>query len=334
MVGFLTLIGVAPASAHGVEGVESSNYQTRLQKIAPEVRGVSVRVIEGGSRFEVRNETSEDVLVLGYEGEPYLRVGRSGVFNNTKSPATYLNASRYATRAVPEAADADAEPEWEKVSDDNVARWHDHRAHWMGKEDPPEVRRAPDRTHVLYDEWEVPLEYGGRSIIASGDLRWIPPPNSASYWGLATLMLVLTVGSAFAEWFRLPAILAASLLVLDIVHVLGVAGSKEGSLPTKVGELAIGSFVSVTAWIAGAWGVWLLTRRESFGFMLLGWTGFVIALFGGIVDVSDLSRSQVPFAFPVLLARLSIAVAIGSGAGFVIAAVKRSPRPEISPPDL
>ena len=39
-------------------------------------------------------------------------------------------------------ADPKAAPLWREVSSGTTAIWHDHRAHFMGNEDPPEVRLA------------------------------------------------------------------------------------------------------------------------------------------------------------------------------------------------
>ena len=50
--------------------------------------------------------------MLGYQDEPYLRVGPDGVFENRRSPAVYLNANRRGSTAVPRSADPDAEPDW------------------------------------------------------------------------------------------------------------------------------------------------------------------------------------------------------------------------------
>lgn len=127
-----------PAAAHSAAGgAEASNFKTRLSDVRPTVTGVDFEVIENGNRLQLTNTAPEDLVVLGYQQEPYLRVGPDGVFENRRSPATYLNQDRQATTPVPGSADPEAEPEWEKVSDGHVARWHDHRVHWMGEQDPP-----------------------------------------------------------------------------------------------------------------------------------------------------------------------------------------------------
>ncbi len=67
-----------------------------------------------GSSLE--SDGGEEVVILGYDGEPYLRFTADGVFRNTRSPATYLNEDRFANVTVPASADPEAPPEWERVS--------------------------------------------------------------------------------------------------------------------------------------------------------------------------------------------------------------------------
>ena len=69
----------SPAVAHGVGGVDPSNYRTRVTSIDPSVAGVVVRPVDLGTRLELTNRGETDVVVLGYDGEPYLRVGPRGV---------------------------------------------------------------------------------------------------------------------------------------------------------------------------------------------------------------------------------------------------------------
>jgi hypothetical protein len=119
----------APAAAHGVGGVRPTNYETRVLSVRPAVAGITVRAADLGDRLEVENRTDHDIVVLGYEDEPYLRVGPDGVSENRRSPSTYVNRTRRGNSPVPDSADSDARPEWRRVSDEPVARWHDHRAH-------------------------------------------------------------------------------------------------------------------------------------------------------------------------------------------------------------
>jgi hypothetical protein len=61
--------------------------------------------------MELTNDTGETVTVEGYWEEPYLRLDAGGgVYRNTRSPATYLNADRQGQTAIPDSADARADP--------------------------------------------------------------------------------------------------------------------------------------------------------------------------------------------------------------------------------
>ena len=84
--------GAVPAAVHTVGGAQASNYQTRIRAIEPPVAGLRVEVVDAGARL--RNTTGQEVVVLGDAGEPYLRVGPAGVFENRRSPATYRNRVR------------------------------------------------------------------------------------------------------------------------------------------------------------------------------------------------------------------------------------------------
>ena len=69
------VVGAAPAGAHGLTGAQPSNYASRVLSVSPRIAGLTVRIRDLGARIEVRNDTASDVLVFGYSGEPYLRVG-------------------------------------------------------------------------------------------------------------------------------------------------------------------------------------------------------------------------------------------------------------------
>ena len=113
--------------------------------------------------LELHVRRGHEATVEGYGGEPWLRVLRDGtVEENTRSPATYLDANRYARDiTVPPDADTKAPPQWKTVGHDGHWVWHDHRIHWMSKEaTPPQVTDEDRRTKVF--DWRVPIEVGAR----------------------------------------------------------------------------------------------------------------------------------------------------------------------------
>lgn len=314
--------GAEPAHAHSVAGVSGSNFKTRLKTVTPPTQGLEIKVIEVGSRLELVNETGREVIVLGYQDEPFLRFNRDGVFENTKSPATYLNADRKGTEAVPATADPDAPPEWRKVDSSNTARWHDHRAHWMGDRDPPNVRKAPNRAHVVYPEWKVHLRVDGQPVVASGDMRWIPPPSAAPWLVLAVVLLAGCLLAARSQrWPLFIAVVLAVLVVVDVIHEFGIGFANAGSLGAKIGSVFVGSFFAVVAWVVAVIGLRQLARRSPDGVLAAAFAGGVIALFGGVADLPSLFNSQVPFAWSASLARMSVAISLGLGFGLVGAAL-------------
>ena len=173
----LLLVGAAagPAAAHAVgTGTEASNYRTTVHGIDQGTPGISVRAVAGGL-LELTNRSNEEVLVLGYRLEPYLRVGPGGVFENQRSPSTYTNRFRTAPASIPSEFDPQAAPEWRRIGDGPSAGWHDHRAHWTGP-DPPLVKASPGALHVVVPDWEVPLRQGDRTMVVRGDITWVPGP--------------------------------------------------------------------------------------------------------------------------------------------------------------
>jgi hypothetical protein len=172
----LVVLPAAPAAAHEVGGVGATNFHTTLSDLSPAVVGLSLSVIENGSRLELRNDTAIDVVIAGYGGEPYARIGPGGVFVNDNSPATHLNANRFATTAVPDGLDAGDPPAWRHVASEPLWRWHDHRTHWMLSTLPPSVAAAPTQPHRI-STWSVSLSHGGRALTATGSLDWVPGPS-------------------------------------------------------------------------------------------------------------------------------------------------------------
>lgn len=193
------LFGTAlPAAAHGGGGTDATNFLSTIQgtaKAGPggepageaRVAGVRWRVIAGDVMLEVTNTSSRELAIPGYEGEPYLRISKEGVYRNENSPATYLNEGRFGGEVPPEASPK-ADPKWEKVSDDARYYWHEHRIHWMSASLPPQVASDQGSERVVFD-WIVPFSMDQESFVLSGQLKWIPP---LEIWPWLLGALVLT----------------------------------------------------------------------------------------------------------------------------------------------
>ena len=329
----LVWLGVAapPASAHSVSGVSATNFQTTLRSVSPTVPGLEVKVVEAGSRLEAENRSGQELLVLGYKGEPYLRVGPEGVFQNKLSPATYINASRKGGTPPPEAEQAKVgDTDWEKVSSEPIARWHDHRIHWMGNINPPEVRNDPDKRHVIKmnandPQWSVPMRHGTQDIAAKGDLVWEPGPSPLPWFALiaASLAVVVVLGRR-PGWAASLAMVTAVLLAVDAFHVLGLGLANAGELGSRLTKSITQSPFQPLAWAVGILAIVWLRRGRTDGLSLAAVAGLQIAFLGGVADLGNLSRSEVPFGFAADLARLAVALSVGLGFGLALAAVLRA----------
>jgi hypothetical protein len=310
----------APAYAHGVGGVQPRNYETKLLGVSPHVPGVELTVVDLGDGLQLANDTPHDVIVLGYDSEPYLRVGPRGVFENIRSPATYLNRSRVPTNKPPKRADSSAPPAWHKVSSGTTTTWHDHRAHFMGSEDPPIVQRDPSVRRVI-DRWTVELRTEGRTIHASGELVWVPPPSPWPYVAIAiAIALGVVVLTRTRVWRGVFAAALALLVLSDLAHVVGLWNATTATTASKLTESAYSLAGIALGLLALAW-MW---RRGAESAMPLVLIAAIFLFFaGGLADVSTLGHSLVPTTFPMVVARLLVTLDLGLGAGLAAAAAWR-----------
>jgi len=327
------LVQAAPASAHTVSGQGATNYRPVLQSITPAVAGLHAKTLDVGSWIEVSWTGPGDLTILGYQGEPYLRIGPDGVYGNKLSPATYLNVTRTYYGTIPSYANSKAAPVWEKVSGGHSVIWHDHRIHWMGGPTPPEVRSDPGSPHVVFP-WTINMVAAGTPVAIRGELQWVP---GASPWPWIALVVLLGMAGIAAgrgrHWSTQLLVLLAVLIVTDAIHAVGTGLDVPGSGLHKVLLIFAGSYYSIVAWVLGAVAIRLLARRNIDGLFAAVFAALVIGLFGGLADVIALARSQVPFLFGMTLDRVLIAVSLGLGAGVVVGSVLafRRNRPPMVP---
>jgi hypothetical protein len=188
----ICLLTAIPALGH--EG--DPNFRSEIDSVRPSVPGVSFQVLNYDADMELVVREGHEVTIYGYEGEPYARVLRDGtVQENQRSPATYLNADRYAEAQVPEAADPGASPEWRTVDRSGTLRWHDHRMHYMATGVPPQVTDEGERTKVF--DYEIPLRIDGEKGAVEGTLYWVGPADtSKTPFLIASIAIVLLGGVA------------------------------------------------------------------------------------------------------------------------------------------
>lgn len=194
----LAAVVLAPAAAaHPQAKGYARGFQSKVVAVRPEVVGLTVRVLGGDDRLRLENKSGTELVVLGYDDEPYLRIGPNGVFRNVRSPAVYLNQDRFARVAVPLSADPGAKPDWKQVSTRPIWQWHDHRIQWMALGPPPAVRAAPRATHTIF-KWRVPARLGDKPLAVTGKLDYVPPADGGTSSGVVALIVITGIAVLLA----------------------------------------------------------------------------------------------------------------------------------------
>lgn len=326
--------GAAPAYAHGAGGVEPTNYRTTIDRISPTVPGLRVRPVNFGEMLELTYTGPGAVTVLGYDDEPYLRVGTGGVFRNERSPATFLNRSTAPAASPPARYDPEAAPDWRRISTGRTARWHDHRSHWMSSEPPDAVKADPWLCQVVIDGWKVPLVHGGRAVTVTGDVTWYPPPRPLPWAALAVAAGAAVVAVGLTR--RWPTALLAALAVLAVSEALHLFGALRFGIEPLTTRLAGGVYSFGAVVVAVAAVVRLARRAPRDATPLALVAGIAMFLAGGVADVLVLSRALVPSTLPAAANRVFVALALGLGLGVAVTSARHlrpAPRtPGSAPP--
>jgi len=318
---FAVVLIAPPVGAHSLGGVEPSNYRTRVLAVRPPVPGLTVEVVDAGTRLRLVNTGPRDVVVLGYQLEPWLRVGPWGVFENSRSATLQMAGPRRADSPPPAAVDPGAPADWRQVDSGRSVTWHDHRAHWEADRPPAQVRRAPGSTHVVIPEWTVKLRTGGRLVDVVGEVRWAPGPSPLPWLaGAALLAMAVVAAGRTRRWSEALVAALALVVALDLVQAAGAWAAAQAPLAAKL--LSLGA--SAAGWVVAGLAIRQLRRHrvESGLFQLLLAAG-LLTVVGGLGDLGFLFRSQLATTLPAWVVRAAVTAKIGLGLGALAAAGRR-----------
>jgi hypothetical protein len=199
------------------------------------------------------------------------------VFENTNSPAHYLNLDRFARTPIPPSATATAAPNWVKLSDGTSIRWHDHRTHWMDTTPRQDVRDDPGVERVIFAANRVDMVVDGRSVAAIVRVTWLPPPPRLTWLVITSLGGCLLL-AAFVLVPSVRRFAPACVVVAAIASLVGSGSSKFRIVASGFAiVLALIGWVIKNRWlpVAAAVAVVVLavTHFEVFEHRLLaGWT--------------------------------------------------------------
>lgn len=323
----LAAVGLAvTAGPAAADAPSPGDYTSEVVSIAPDPGTIAVEVVGGDSFLELTVDEGTEVVVLGYEGEPYLRVLADGtVEENRNSPATYLNEDRYAEIDVPAAvADADPtelEPDWETVGSGGTYAWHDHRIHWMAPNAPPAVERGGTFG------WNGPVDLvvDGEAVAVEGQITY-------------------EAGVSPLPWAGVAVAVAAALVVagrrLEVVErwvlpVVGLAVSAAGAYvawatlaesPAGVGASNLPVVMAVVAVLAAVAAVLLPSRVRPIAQLLVG---SVLGTWG-LLRIGVLTSPVLPTSAPFAVDRAVTALAIAVAAAIIVVVVPAAMSQEVS----
>lgn len=320
LVGAATVL-VALAAPASADPARPTNYHSEVTGLEPSTDAVDVDVVGGDAFLRITVEPGHEVTILGYSGEPYVRILSDGtVEQNERSPAVQFNNDRYGRSGSQDGLGDEEiramEPDWRKVGDDGTFVWHDHNSHWMSTTLPPQL--GGEQSGVVFDDWVVPIEVDGVSTEVHGTLVRDAPPSIVPWLALAAVFAVIVVLVAL----RTDALVVVGVaLTLSALAAFAVSAAGQFDLPAQAGRQYHLVAVPVIAAIAAAVGV--LLRKVPSGLALVAGAAVSLPIWiFGMFGV--LSHAHAPTEVAEGVQRTVIAFAIGAvAAAAVVAGLRR-----------
>jgi hypothetical protein len=339
VVGLAVVIvgGFAPAaSAHSLNsGPQPSNYRSVLTSVTPATGGVQIQLLDNGLHVRVTVTGAHVVTVLGYGGEPYLRVDANGAAVNVEAPDYYLNRTA-SLGTVPSSLAPGATPQWRTIGSAPRVTWHDHRTHFMGYAPPPAVAAAPGRVHTISD-WTLRLVVDRQPVVAGGTLTWVPGPSPALPLTAAALVAAVIAGCLATmrrQWWLALATIAVVSWAIELARAFALVGGRSGSVVTRLGALAghgvllLALTAVILALVLGAF------RRRTWTAGLAAFAGVITAFPLDLPGLSVLWRSQMLTTLSPSAFRALTAAALGCSLGLAVGGVLLLRRLEPLPPHV
>ena len=277
----------ATADAHLRTGRVAVDYEATVAPLRPPVaQALAVRVYRADLALGLRMLGRHRVVVLGYTGEPFLRLGADGVYASRSS----------VTAAGLGLAGPHSGTGWQLVSRAPRLIWHDAR-----------VRGLP--AGVEHGRWAVPVLVDGSRVELSGTLTRVPRPPA---WPWLALGAAFAAATALLLALRRPALLRPAATALGWVSAIATIVSACGfALAPTASE---GTWVEAANEIVFALvGVAFLVRGSRDTRALAGGALGLFALAVGLKSVPVLLHGVVLSALPPDVARTAVAAAVSAG---------------------
>jgi hypothetical protein len=302
----------ATAAAHGPVDPSASSF---LARIAQAPAGVHGQVVDGDQRMWLRVAPGRAVVVLDYQGAPYLRFSAAGVQVNKASAMFYLN--QVPAQLPPADTGPRVTARWDRVSSGHTYNWHDGRL-----SDLAATALAPGATYAGL--WRIPLRVAGSPSAITGGLYYAPSPSIVWFWPIL-VMLACALAALRLHRADLDERVARGLaaVALTAFTLAAVAQQLHGRPTVSLGE-------EITLVVSLAFCVWgarrlILRRHGWFTFFLIA----AVAIWEGASLIPVLLDGYVLLAVPAFLARAAVVACLSSGLAllpFVFALAERPTR--------
>lgn len=318
MVAVMSLISMmSPSHLGSGDDVQPRNTEAVVTSVSPQLPdGVKVDIVGTDTFVRVRSNGHE-VVIPGYEQEPYIEISTANEVRVNVNSITYLlNQTRYGSNVPEVTAD---EVQWETVSTNGEYMWHDHRVHWMSQKPP-----APMNGDGLIQTWVIPLTVDSQAITVSGEL-YLRDAASRLWWGIGALVLIAAVVLSIANrraLLILLLVISTAGSIIGAMEFLGLPGDARIT-PLMFVFSAVATVLSEVALIAHAKGRSMIVDPIVAGvgltFLVLTW------------QVRDQVRAfYVPGLDAEFLARIIVPTIFGAGIVALVDGVKRVVFPDVT----
>jgi hypothetical protein len=179
------------AAAHTISSDPvAGDYQAQITAVTPPTRLIQLRVVDGDQRLWMRVSPAASVVVLGVQGEPFLRFAGGQVDVNTRSITARLD--RLAPGVPATSFQPGTAPAWKRLAGGRAYLWPERR---IGSLQPLAVRAPAGSAR-----WTIPMVVNGRRVMVSGRLLHSSPPG-AWLW-VAVAAGAIALAAAAAAWRR------------------------------------------------------------------------------------------------------------------------------------
>ena len=281
----VALAAPAGADAHLRSGVVAVDYRGSVVSPNPAVKA---RVYQSDRALSVTADPGHTVVILGYLGEPFVRIGAAGLA---------VNASSLTAAGLGLLKGSSSGTGWRLHSRDLTFVWHDRRLRGL----PAGVDRK---------RWAIPLVVDGRSAQLTGELERVERPP---VWPWIVVGLPFVSATALLLLRRRMSRVRAAAIFFGVTSAVAMLATGAG--------FAFDSYGSGGKWVAAA--NELVFALVGIAFVVRG-SRQVKAIAGGALGFLGLGvgLSKIPVflhgvvlsVVPGTIARLIVRVMISAGA--------------------